>query len=115
VISRARLVSTSAAVRFPSRNVFKLITVPHHQISTNAAERHFAEPTPEAESHFRYLGFIASVIKQEQREELATQSRTEPPINLEIVLRLHPIAVHENGRLQIVTRMVEFGQQRVDG
>jgi hypothetical protein len=111
----ARLVSTSAAVRFPSRNAFKLITVSHHQISTHAAECHFAEPLPEAESHFRYLGFNASVIKQEQREELATQARTEPPTNLVIVLRVGSIALYENRRFQIVTKRVEFGQQRVDG
>jgi hypothetical protein len=87
----------------------------HHQISTNAAGCHFAEPPLEAESHFRYLGFIASVIKQEQREELATQARTEPPTNRVIVVRVGSIAVHENRRFQIVTRMVEFGQQRVNG
>jgi len=62
--------------QIPNQNAFKLITVSHHQISTNAAECYFAEPLPEAESHFRYLGFNASVIKQDQREELATQATT---------------------------------------
>ena len=113
--STARLGSTSTAIRFPTRNAFKLITVPHQQISTNAAECHFVEPLPEAESHLIYVGFNASVFKQEQREEVATKSRTNPRSNLIIVLRLRPIAVHENRSLQIVPKMLKFGQQRVDG
>jgi hypothetical protein len=97
------------------KNAFKLITVPHHQISTNAAECHFIELLPEAESFLSYFGSNASAIKPEQREELATQVRTKPPTNLVIVLRVRSIAIHENRRLQIVSRILEFGQQRLGG